>query len=1053
MNVGIRCLLIAVCESSCLLAAQCGDEDSGRLVADPFRAVGVVWPKHAIKGRDYWYLLSTPTFRIPGVKDEPFVREAGYFNEIFSTQTSGGSRVISIAGIHGADEHGSPVVLKAAVEVVNGPALVQSVESLVDEDHTTCCTITGSFLDPRTRYATLKAEFSISAESPMRTVVVEAGPSRGTRPVEVRAEGWTSVCNAENGDWTLTADKAVRSVRISVESQRYVFKTLGMCESARLNPHFREVPFTGYQLDRGILGLGPELVDLNEVNRIRKEYPETYLGTVFGEWDCTLLYRFGRPNSDRLREFACFGKIPCNRDEMRENFRMFWETARGQKGDEIIGFSGNANFELMAGEWGSKVSMLELTGEAPDRPFRNNIMYARGAARQFNTPLFFYMAFFRYSHSPDSRPEKWNTGAANEYLGPDWGQEISLGRRELYACYYSGGNYQGFEAMPWGQVRKNEKGVYELTQNGKSLKEFYDWYRSGRGVRGEIYAPILLLTDRAAGHDQMRPDRGDVNGGFGAYFGTFPPTDADFMTEYVLRSISPVVPTPWRQSPADRSSNFKNSTLADIFDVHVANSDVPGRELRLDQIEKYPVAVVLDDVLWNDSLANTVKRYVARGGTLVLTTAQAGPFKGDADFLGAKRCGTTREEDGFVVDDLVLEAGTKVAERTSGGRPFVIRRRFGDGAVVLVASPFFRRVTERTRVPVQVTHLLERLQAEVMPFAIRGRCHAMPTRLADGTWRVLVMNNAGVLKEPKDEQDTFFPEDAARVHFVLPMGAKVEEIRYGIKETNGGFTIPPGDLIIVDVKGIEARGKGATSAVCEDVLSFGEMPRVRTHEYDGYLHVPGVCSPIASTPEVLGRWLARDGYRDSSGQNHDMKIVGCRVSEDGLVCEGGKSGAFVDIRGTDYPMPEGRLDVWAAPGAADLIARGEMRCVLSRGDDHLCGPLFAVVVLDGHWQLAYGAWKQPYSYLKGPVATTSMTRLSVLFKDGFIRFFVNGREVIGTDGAFKYAGEIKDSFHNRCPFALGCRMNLQTGPRFSGVIGDLCFLSTGSSDERNEKNE
>ena len=56
-------------------------------------------------------------------------------------------------------------------------------------------------------------------------------------------------------------------------------------------------------------------------------------------------------------------------------------------------------------------------------------------------------------------------------------------------------------ALPDHDLKRLQDGALAYTKDGLAMKDVYDWYKSPQGERGESYAPILLLTDRAAGHD------------------------------------------------------------------------------------------------------------------------------------------------------------------------------------------------------------------------------------------------------------------------------------------------------------------------------------------------------------------------------------------------------------------------------------------------------------------------------------------------------------------------------------------------------------------------
>lgn len=1036
---------LAALSAVCALGAR-SSATAGEIVADPFRAAAAVWPDHSVKGRDYWIMLQTPMFGLKGISDMDFVREAGVNDYVIRTRNEGGSRAISLSEVAAIGPDGRAVDVRADVTAVQDDVLIQGGEFLTDGRLDTFCVALGSRINPKTRYRGVTMRLDVRASSDVSELTLAASSDQTAWPGQVLCDSSAADISSTGGVWRVRFSSPVRKAELRVRSQPYRFVTLGIPANDPNRARFAAVPFCVYALDRGIWGIDPRQVDLTEANRIATDFPETYLGSDFSEWDGMLLYPLGRPASDRLKNLAAFGKIPCDRAGMRENFRTFFELAKSQKGPSLFAESANANFGLMACEWGSRQARLELTAAHPDCPHRNYIMYARGAARQFGVPLSFYMAYFRYSYTPNSRVTV-TTGGEN--WGPDWGQEISLGRRQLYACYYSGGNYQSFEAMPWGQVKSTPQGL-ELTKNGESIREFYDWVRSGRGTRGAVYAPILLLTDRYAGHDQMSGERNHPVNGFGAYYGSYPPTAADFMTEYVLRAISPVGhPTPWNRFPADKMPNMKNSTLADIFDIHTANPDTPGRELRLDQLEKYPVAFLLDDIHWNESLANTVKRYVARGGTLVLTTAQTFPYSDDPTFLGATTNGVRTVDAGLVIDHVTVGAGAKVLDATASGLPLVIRQTFGRGAVILVTSPFYRKPSESLTPPPQVLALLERIQSDVLPFSFTGSCHVIPTVCGDGRWRILVMNNAGVVTPGNTGVDQVFPEYASTVSFRFPGGATVKEIRYGRAaacETladgrlSATWTIPPGDLMVLEVSGLDLPIAGAVDADCPPVRPFAEQPYVAATPNDGYLFDPAKYVAPRKTPSMIGAWRRSDGWKDSSGENHPLRLDACRIDGEGLCCTGALSGAFVHMYNLKFDIHEATEETWATPSADDLKAkRDEMRYAIARGDQRT-GPDFGIGVRNGRWCVYQaGGRGKPDRIMEGPVAEAKRTHLALVAKDGFVRAYVDGREVLSPGGPVRLGGDgqIRDSFHGHFSLMLGARTNLQPGPRFRGTFGDL----------------
>ncbi len=113
------------------LSAWCGEQSEG-LVADPYRATDVGWPKYVVGGRDYRYLLDNGFLSIPEVENEPFVKAAGVSKVRIREMRSGGARTITIPGISLYGESGEIVAAKAAVSTADKNAIVEDPDALFD---------------------------------------------------------------------------------------------------------------------------------------------------------------------------------------------------------------------------------------------------------------------------------------------------------------------------------------------------------------------------------------------------------------------------------------------------------------------------------------------------------------------------------------------------------------------------------------------------------------------------------------------------------------------------------------------------------------------------------------------------------------------------------------------------------------------------------------------------------------------------------------------------------------------------------------------------------
>ena len=724
------------------------------------------------------------------------------------------------------------------------------------------------------------------------------------------------------------------------------------------------------------LRLSEKNFDYSGYEALIRDYPETFLGVRFNEWDAGVLHRLHRYTSPGFLRYQEMAKIPCNRAEMRENFHKVWQQAQVRAGRRMFGLSGIVSFEHWGCEWGGSVSCVEVGGECTEYPLRNCIMFARSAARQFNVPMCIYTAYYRAQYHPDSRPD---------HYGPEAGRETSLAWREHMLAYYMGNNLQNVESQPYGQCRKLEDGTHVLTPNGLEMRRLYEWTRSSKGARGECYTPILFLLDRAHGYDQLSSF--GIDDDCGAYKGTYPPSDADFYTEYAMKSICPRY-NYYRHAEQipDKSANIRNSPYGDIFDVFIANSDVPGRELRDDQLARYAVVMALGDILWSNELANKVRRYVAEGGTFVVTAGQVAPFAKDAKFLGEK----------FVSGKY--------------GKDDVLVNSYGNGRVVLVANPFMHQDKEPWKVPQSMKELLAKLQDEVVPFKISGDCEFLYNRMPDGSWKAIVMNNAGTAKKGLEKNPPFDPKWTREATIELPADAEAEEVLEGIVprvEKKGGvkrlvYAIPSGCIIVVNVKGVKTPSPKAKKPFdFKEDKSFADMVYKPHPVWDKYLKNPADHAYLDSPPTVVFDWKNPTGGAKAATTNAVVKMK--------------------------YTMPMCTFDVEAKanPGGKPGVLF------------YISGRYGVKIDSEGRWACFV---RQNYLnvFHSGPKATGDWQKIRLTFDRGEIRFYVDGVECLDPEKGPFVTGdrECRDGFYEQMRIDVG-EAEHGWGEYFDGVIKSL----------------
>ena len=613
-----------------------------------------------------------------------------------------------------------------------------------------------------------------------------------------------------------------------------------------------DVPFMVYEHTRRIVDLPTAACDIGVFDRLAGEYPETFLGAIYGEWDAGLLYRLRRKQSDLYKQFARRFKMPCGREELAQHFYDYWDEVARLKGPRPLGLSGPCNLGHISVERGSTMAFVELTLE---QSWRAMMMHMRGAGRQFDVPLGYYVAYFLGAHTADTR-------AGYEARGENWGIAPNLAWRTILLGYYQGCNYQCFESFPWAFVKKVGKAdggeTIAFTENGEVLRRAYDFIRGPEGARGAFYAPILLLADWAHGHDGLNR-RISIKDGWGPFASQCPPTIYDQFYQDVLDAISPAIPgssklTRWC-ADYEYQCGLVNSRLGDIFDIYIANPRTKGKELRADQLAKYPVVMSLGGIKWTDDMKRLLRDYVAAGGTFV-----------DVE-----------------------------------GETPVLKQKLGYGNVL--TAP---------RDKAKLSDFLLRLQREVLPVGVDTECELVWNVMPDGSWRVCAANNAGVEKHSDSSETIYHDAFARELRFVPPRGRKVEirEVLAGEAPAKGlSWTIPPGGVRVFELKGLDCHAKAFDLSKIEDpdMLPY-EFPLKFEHDsacdYDfarirADYETDEVTVECLAKPKPLEAWLA-EGRKNPDGAPFMVGSSADRTPVDFGPCW--KEGRWCLKRGTNWLM-------------------------------------------------------------------------------------------------------------------------------------------------------
>lgn len=914
---------IAVMRPTGSIAAAAGQ--SAGWVAFPHRAETASWPRWEKCGSDMHFLLRPVMFDFPELASEPFIRDAGVLSAKWQTSSRNGTppRVLKIREVEWFAA-GRRVDAQVTVSADEPGSEIYRSEAAGDGDPATVCSVSASVATPQTRYREVRAGLTLSAKQ--------------AEPVdEIRL----SYGDAENPDLagvTFSADgKAVVPVSQEVDRGRlcHVAKFRGLRAQTlvltvasapltialadfpkELQPRLHAKPFVSHLMRPVPFGLSPDNYDREACDSLLAEYDGTHLGIAFAEWDSQAFFQsYNRGNRFYADLCSAFGPKPTNRSEYESRLRAFWNWHDAMFFGRAWGMSGGFGCIPYACEYGSKIAGLELTEHTSTIPHRSLLRLTVGAARQYGVPSLLYLAYYLGKYSPDSSRPPAPPDAKGWHSGAGAGISTSFAERMCMIGYFHGVNLFSFEAEPWAQIEKTADGKARLTAQGRTLTKVYGWFRSPAGARGEWYAPILLARDYLHGTTRR-------NGCVWGY--DLKLSDGDWMAERIGRAIDYYdgQAAAWDKPPY--SHNLHNSPLGDVFDEAFVNP--PSG--RYPEFRRYPVVILADEPEISAQLAQRLEDYVVNGGTLVVNSVHR-----------------DRLPESFV------RGAFKVLSKSKDGGVFARRREFGRGALI-VTEPKYLAGADPEQPSDELKGLLMKLQEEVMPFKVTGDVEFAVQNMGQGRWKLLLVNNKGVLKDPWAEKETVDGTYASDVTVDAGAGAEVHEIYAGAKVERTGtcvkLTVPPGGVRVLEI-GMPAR-------------------------------------PAADAPRPIAVWkLAGDARAEPDGRMTG-KCFDERWAKDasGLVYyEASHPKTSIGVRANPgYPLLSGSITLWAKPN----LGFGGFS---DRGGYPFAARFLWIALHEGRWDLV--AFDGPR--IRGPAAKDGRwTFLAATWTANTVRFYVDGVE-------------------------------------------------------------
>jgi hypothetical protein len=1016
-----------------------------RLIASPQAAVYADLTPAKIMGKDFWLGLDQEWHALKGVSDEAFVKDSCPFHVRLPVEKinakslrTGIIREIELFDTENKNIASSITFTFTGTE---NNTLFLRPQHINDGNTKTLCVFTADHSKNEMRYkkvyGTLQLNGSVSSLLSMIRIYHGNGSTGELEQFALLDKSGrrleTISMSNDQGMFTAKLKNAEPCgnivISFSTTPFRIVIKDLppDIAEKAKV------MPFEIWDLLRmgngNLLGLGKENFDRQSFEKFLSKFKDTFMGFGISEFDSNYqqLRRPGNPNFSLLA-----GYIPRkdeNRADAEKNMRNLFLYQKELFFDHVYTLSGGVMGSPYFGEWGSRNLILEYSCRT-DRSARILMAMTKGAARQYHVPWGFYMAYYAALGSPHSRSVHGPTGL-------DYGQPPSHGLRAMLMNYYMGGNYQWLESQPWGQVVETEKGMHKLTENGKVLKAFYDWTQRTEGKRGTQYTPLLFLMDYLHGQTG-RPD-------WKVWY-HLPMEDGDFMAKHFFDAVSPLDNKATFASTPEHCINIANSPIGDIFDIFFANP--PSGETTLEELGKYAVVILADDIRFTAKLKENLKEYVKLGGTLVINSGHAAAFRDETAFLGLEINGKFFLTDDMQVAEINCLSATPVL-MTSDDKPLITKNSYGQGNVIFTTPYFMLMTNKKARSPL-IGQLLEKIQQEILPVNIVGDIHFIFNRMDDSSWKLLLMNNRGVAKDPLKSEEKRFSEFDSTVRITVPTGATAKEIYASDailrQENTYSVTVPAGGVRIVELRNVEFGTPLIHAAFSQ------RKPLVQ--KWEGLCQDEPPPKPPLESREIIAEWTFDEGsgksVQDRVNGNtiklyHDPQFV--KVNDGyALKFDGNKTFGQGSFPIQPDKIAQISVECWVKPDISP-------ESVWSKRMDRKAGFVFH----GGNNSFAMGIEGKQWFHMTSyngyvyenilNVENGKWAHLVFTWKDFIARFYVNGIEAIPSFGVFKLSGI---TTLNKFPVYLGTHYhNPGSGSSrvFNGLIDELRFLNYSLSEQ------
>ncbi len=552
----------------------------------------------------------------------------------------------------------------------------------------------------------------------------------------------------------------------------------------------------------------------------RKEYPNFLAVYSLGEWgnsaNTLYLQLEGRWRPQGLLTEKLLEKIkqrypenlPDRKAYVNQRLKPYFDRAVEVWHDDASAqnaLEGMWNINHLAAYWGAGMVTMETS-----RSFMNwqyQLMFNRGAARQFNIPWGWYAAAHISICKPDgtltsqgAEPYAW---IRSEQGGPDCGASMNSRERVSYMAWLSGANLYQRETANGNYWDSTKTGAerWKPAPEGQMYINFFNFTRKHQD-RGVPYTPVALLVANDRGTCRVP----------GKAFWRYRYLHSDNMLDGFVTTLFP--PEPAKQlRQLGVEITLKNSKYGDIFDA--LTPDFEKSEAFAKALPAYKAAILIGEYSPQPNMVQVLVDYVQDGGTLILNTKHLNLSFPDR-FTGVRVNGEFTA-DNYRFSNLEPD-GAEVLYADSQKRPIFTRNKFGRGHVIVGAPHFLTPYYDDSNETVANTALgetlsgkqkfpyiewlLTRLTAETLPAIVKGDIQYGFNRTSTGWWLYL-FNNKGVIKFAQKPQ-SFDP--AATTEVTVDMSKiKPESVTDLVSGENFSgdqlkITIEPGKFRILEIK-------------------------------------------------------------------------------------------------------------------------------------------------------------------------------------------------------------------------------------------------------------